>query len=390
MPNGCHHHHCHQSSSSPPSVIAIAIVVTVAIAIGHDRRCCTRQARGQAGRQAGVQSAGQEGKNAGPRAIWHASKQAGRPRSVDICSLDPPRGAHRNCSQRAHVMWLCCRRRSVSPMPQRPASVPRPLFANATACSSCACACASCATAQAIGNASAAPCASSEQRKARARLCDDDVDTADLPMLPELLHLAEQAGNFGECASVTGQAKLEEDEVETFNNAPDFVVEPLAQPKSQRALCLCPCGCRRQPNRRLACRLGTRGCRAMIGPGCCAHPRAEPNPQEQANELCDDDVDTSWYLCDDDASDVCESLHDGSVLRALHDGSVLRALHDRHRHHRRCQAPRKSVVYVARTGRRFHNSYGCSGALLPLDVLTAHDQGYTPCKKWCCRCLGPA
>ena len=87
LPNGCHHHHCHQSSSSPPSVIAIAIVVTVAIAIGHGRRCCTRQASRQAGWQAGVQSAGQEGKNAGPRAIWHASKQAGRPRSVDMCLL---------------------------------------------------------------------------------------------------------------------------------------------------------------------------------------------------------------------------------------------------------------------------------------------------------------
>ena len=266
LPNGCHHHHCHQSSSSPPSVIAIAIVVTVAIAIGHGRRCCTRQASRQAGWQAGVQSAGQEGKNAGPRAIWNASKQAGRPRSVDICSLDPPQGAHHNCSQRAHVMWLCCRRRSVSPMPQRPASVPLPLFANATACSSCACACASCATAQAIGNASAEPCASSEQRNAR--------------------------------------------------------------------------------------------------------------------------VDTSWYLCDDDASDVCGKSESKCQCQCP-DGSVLRALHDRHRHHRRCQAPPKSVVYVTRKGRRFHNSYGCSGALLPLDVLTAHDQGYTQCKKWCCRCRCP-
>ena len=274
MPNGCDHYHCHQSSSCHPSVIAIAIVVTVAIAIGHGCRCCTRQASRQAGRQAGLQSAGQEGKNAGPRAIWHASKQARRPRSVDICSLDPPRGAGRNFSQRAHVIWLCCRRRSVSAMPQRPASVPRPLLANATACSSCACACASCATAQAIGNASAEPFASSEQRKARA-------------------------------------------------------------------------------------------------------------------DLCDDDVDTSRYLCDDDASDVCGKSNTKCQSQCP-DVSVLRALHDRHRHHRRCQAPRKSVVYVERKGRGFHNIYGCSGALLPLDVLPAHDQGYTQCNKWCCRGPGPA
>ena len=260
-----HHRHRHRSSPSPSSPPSPSPSVMVVGAVPGK----------QAGKQGGRQAYNQQGrKDAGPRAIWHASKQAGRPRSVDICSLDPPRGAHRNCSQRAHAMWLCCRRRSVSPMPQRPASVPRPLLANATACSSCACACASCATAQAIGNASAEPCASSEQRKARARLCDDDVDT-------------------------------------------------------------------------------------------------------------------SWYLCDDDASDVCGKSESKCQCQCP-DGSVLRALHDRHRHHRRCQAPRKSVVYVARKGRRFHNSYGCSGALLPLDVLTAHDQGYTQCKKWCCRCPGPA
>jgi hypothetical protein len=69
-------------------------------------------------------------------------------------------------------------------------------------------------------------------------------------------------------------------------------------PRRGRPRCMCPCGCNRQPSRRFHCRLGDRGCGALIGPGCCAHPAgvigrddglcchcAEPNPQEPAVAL---------------------------------------------------------------------------------------------------------
>ena len=67
-------------------------------------------------------------------------------------------------------------------------------------------------------------------------------------------------------------------------------------PDHANARCLCPCGCRRRPGRRLLCNLGDRGCGTPIGPGCCTHPEPpvggeeglccrcaqvpQPNPQE--------------------------------------------------------------------------------------------------------------
>ena len=69
-------------------------------------------------------------------------------------------------------------------------------------------------------------------------------------------------------------------------------------PRRGRPPCRCPCGCARLPSRRFPCRLGDRGCGALIGPGCCAYPEgvvgrddglcchcAEPNPQEPAVAL---------------------------------------------------------------------------------------------------------
>ena len=69
-------------------------------------------------------------------------------------------------------------------------------------------------------------------------------------------------------------------------------------PRRGRPPCKCPCGCSRQPSRRFPCRLGDRGCGALIGLGCCALPEgvmgrddglcchcAEPNPQEPAVAL---------------------------------------------------------------------------------------------------------
>ena len=67
-------------------------------------------------------------------------------------------------------------------------------------------------------------------------------------------------------------------------------------PDHANARCLCPCGCRRRPGRRLLCNLGDRGCGTPVGPGCCTHPEPpvggdaglccrcaqvpRPNPQE--------------------------------------------------------------------------------------------------------------
>ena len=51
-------------------------------------------------------------------------------------------------------------------------------------------------------------------------------------------------------------------------------------PDHANARCLCPCGCRRRPGRRLLCNLGDRGCGTPIGPGCCTHPEPPPGGEE--------------------------------------------------------------------------------------------------------------
>ena len=87
-------------------------------------------------------------------------------------------------------------------------------------------------------------------------------------------------------STTMGNSPLDLSPALTLNRLPDHA----------NATCLCPCGCRRRPGRRLLCNLDGRGCRTPIGPGCCTHPEPpvggeeglccrcaqvpQPNPQE--------------------------------------------------------------------------------------------------------------
>ena len=54
---------------------------------------------------------------------------------------------------------------------------------------------------------------------------------------------------------------------ESKGSNPDQGIEP------EDSRCRCRCGCNNQPSQRFPCRLGDRGCGALIGHECCAHPR---------------------------------------------------------------------------------------------------------------------
>ena len=77
---------------------------------------------------------------------------------------------------------------------------------------------------------------------------------------------------------------------------PPYSVSPFLQsllalgigvPCHHHAMCQCSCGCRRPPSRGLArglTRVPCRGCGALIGLGCCAHP--SPRPTDAVDGLC--------------------------------------------------------------------------------------------------------